>query len=263
MVFGYSGLAEMGSAAESQHLPTELAAHVGPRPLALWLADQLYGSPSLNEGLTRLPDLLRLGIQRLRVDRRLARLAIRGVGWATLETGGPLLPIELTIENALNETGEWDEHARGDFRITGLHLAPSTPYRIRSLGAPISTRATNRAERIVRSACDREVNPWCIVRVLARLIRQTSKRSPTVGQSLLAAVVPRMSVLSNTEGLSEAHGEAGRLPPIPTAPSFCHLPAHANDWSFASPAYASPNMQAFMFATLGREFDPSMIEDHL
>ena len=219
MAFAYSGLAELGG-----------------KNTDIWLAHTLALAPSLNEAVKIVCEKATEQFKQINCPNDIKRHAFVGVGWGKQSENAPLVPIHVTISNALNKNGAWLDTAKEEFEIDAVWL--SSPFALRPpIGARVSDQDFDELRKNIRGCVEHETSPLEIVRLLGETIRKIATRNSqgSVGKNLLAIIVPKTSAQSNSfifsaplipKGVNEFDG-----------PTFMDIPADIDEATLHIPAF--------------------------
>jgi len=196
-------------------------------PTAEWLAKAIANiqpREDWNAVCQALQESLTLATSRMNMPWPNRRMAIQGIGWFNNGTGA-LRPATLTIENALNDSGEWLADARSRFRY---YLLPFLELRqgleVRSIGAAIRPEEKSEVVTALRELIgNSNTHDLDIVSGLVRAMQWLSleRGHSTVGASGYVMAIPRPSV--GAAGSGRAHRIIMAGSPEPSAPTFLYF----------------------------------------
>jgi hypothetical protein len=175
LVFGYSGLAEL----DGRHTDE-------------WLSDLLHEIVpyDINKVLAGVREGAEGAIAAVSHRKELTRLAFVVGGWARRSATLPLEPFVWTISNALRDDWTWRDEGGSEFRVQAKHLANGEAVALVATGARVQRARYKAAYRALIRCEDHDAGPEAFLRVMAAVIRETATEDATVGQNLLAVVLP-------------------------------------------------------------------------
>jgi hypothetical protein len=186
LAFAYSGIAEL----ERKHLD-------------LWMAEVLAQVKPPEDPISLLQKKATDSLRQVRhlKDKRLALVA---VGWRRASETSPIMPIQVTISNALNRNGDWLAQAKDEFEINGFMLKEDTPFALgHPIGAEVPKDIFDSLRKNIGLCIKHKVGPLEYIRLLAEAIhevvrqREDLRKPPTVGKNLIAMVLPRSAVFNS------------------------------------------------------------------
>lgn len=218
MVFAYTGLAELDG-----------------RPFHEWLVDVLGEHwSSLEEAVKYVADALTQRFSLISLSPAQKRHAVVGVGWAQLDNEEHLSPFQIVISNAMARAGQWEPTAASEFHVRGVELNNQSVY-VSAAGAAMPPEVLVRLKRDLTNAVERGATPAAIIHLLAVQVRRAAQQNSTVGSQLIAMVLPRDAVASNSSGLwgpPSLKSERSW-----STPAFFHLSANSDQLVYTTPAF--------------------------
>jgi hypothetical protein len=180
LAFAYSGLAELEG-----------------KRTDLWLAEVLAAGKGGLKGLYRVAERATQAFASLRLPREWSRHAFVAVGWAA-EPAGNLVPVWISISNAVDQNGRWLPHAQPAFKVTMRQLTRGHHWTLcPPIGAILTPPEVASTHALIRPALKRAVRPVAAAILLGRAIQSVARREPSVGTSLLGVVIPRKATRLN------------------------------------------------------------------
>jgi hypothetical protein len=216
-------------------------ANVKPPPRGqtdLWIVDVLTPPPS------RLPDFTRiLGSAAAERFAQISHLGPRAkrhsfvmAGWQRAGQGDAFEPFVLTLSNAENEDGTWQERATKPGRFTQRTRLLDGDFRLLSSGQPLDPGDQAAVRAQLTDAANRE--PAAIASILATAVRSTAAENSAVGRGLLAAVLPCPGTVA-APGVSVQtvlpSGEALITFPAVHGPTAFYIPSETNRGTLYAP----------------------------
>lgn len=218
MAFAYTGLAELQR-----------------RPFHEWLVDALAArASSLEDAVNHLRTALTDEFSKISLSPAQKRHAVVGVGWAQLDDEEILSSFQIVVSNALGPDHRWEPVAGPAFRVWAVERK-NRPVYVSTVGAPMPTEVLVRLERDITNAIQRAATPHDIIRLLALAARRTAHQNSAVGSEMIAMVLPRDSVVSNS---GELRGPPGLTSERSwSSPAFFHLSANPDLLTYTTPAF--------------------------
>ncbi len=232
MAFGYTGIAEINGAGGDY-----------------WLAS-LFGNQSTSD-LAVVAERIRAEatreFKRMSVpDRRWLRHAFVGVGWATYRGESAVLPMLVTVTNALDASGEWEVAPSPEFRmLLNRWGATAAGFSIAFAGQSLIDGEKKAIWRHVRRVVRRGAPRLAMLRALIDSCMWIASRHSTVGKSLMALCIPKIAVLRQ-----RASGQIFLLtgPPGDDAPTFLYVPGTGERSVIYGPHFAAGGNSSYRFS---------------
>lgn len=223
MAFSYSGLAVLPSGRTDEWLTRVIAA----------------GSCSEMAGvIERITDRATEEFGRLHYPSALKRHAFQGVGWIRPRDHPALIPMMVSVSNALNRDGSWSQDAAPVFSKR-IDLFPDLRDRhvaIRTVGQTLTRTETARLYRSLRRAIRQQVTEEMVLRLLVFHFRELSDVYPSIGRSLMLVSMPRRAV-EQMLATNERYLLTG--PPTPNLVTFHYVPQNAEQLESYGPSFVT------------------------
>lgn len=162
----------------------------------LWLTKVLADAKcvTLSDATAEIQTRATEAFRRIPLTSEQKRHAFVGVGWTKLSEEEPYHPFVCYISNYHDDEGKRTKRALEKFGLKYQILFGLGQHTFLDIGASLSKEQYNRCFRTLRKATERKVTPQTIINILADTIRQVSRSQRTVGGELLAVVIPKASV---------------------------------------------------------------------
>jgi hypothetical protein len=221
VVFGYTGLARIGTERTDYWLTRVLAA--GAVDDIVQVAERVRHEATVAFGRMK------------NIASRYKRHAFQCVGWFPIEGATDIAPGIVRIDNAIDQAGEWLPSATPEFRISAtLRTHMSGGCVLNSIGVTPSPAEKNTILRLVRkSVKHRTSSPRMIVNVLASSMHWLSRRrepNSLVGRNLMAVCLPKKAVQQSLRG-KDLLALTG--PPTTNTVTFCYISEAGSATHFA------------------------------
>lgn len=175
MAFAYSGLAELGQEYTD-----------------VWMMNVLALAESLNDTAHLLRRKATEEFRRIRRPSAFKRHAFVGVGWGKPSEDSPIIPVRVTISNALDKNDNWLPEAKDEFEINAFPLEEKTAFALcRPIGARVRKTQFDELRRNISLCVKHEVGSLQHVRLLAEAIRRVAIYNRGVGRNLIAMILPK------------------------------------------------------------------------
>jgi hypothetical protein len=159
----------------------------------MWLTELLCKSESIGDALGLMCHETSSELRRLSLHNQ--RHAYVGVGWCAWRVEPDILrPAIFVVSNYLDGAGRPLAQFTPDFR-SGMYILPSRQdFYWMPAGQSLSREQGLELNRRLRRAIAKKQSPRAIAALLADTIIAVSKNNPTVGESLMITILPRVAV---------------------------------------------------------------------
>ncbi len=183
MAFAYTGLGKIGRESTDNWLVKKIAS----------ITDDNLGAVAEKIRQEATKDFARLSTP----NRNMLKHAFVGVGWTIYNGETELSPILLTIDNALNKSGEWSANISKEFKTTLNGWGNSKDFCIGSAGVSVSPAEKKTIWRHLSRIVKRGELQLAILRgMVDACLWIADRHTPWVGKSLMALCIPKKAVLN-------------------------------------------------------------------
>ena len=177
LVFAYSGLAEIGSLRTDD-----------------WLLEVIRRATVKSYNVRAVVSAIATeatdAFRRLVLSRHLKRHAFVAAGWVKLAREAPLVPVIVSISNAVDDRWRWQRVASDQFIVLHALLRPSGRAELRCTGQHLEELKAKRLRRQIDRCIEHNAGPGACVEILAKAIRDAARTRDTIGANLLAVSLP-------------------------------------------------------------------------
>lgn len=182
MAFAYTGLGKIGRVSTDEWLVKTIAT----------VTEDNLGAIAEKIRQQATTDFARLNAR----DRNILKHAFVGVGWTIYNSETELSPILLTIDNALDASGEWSTVTSQEFKTTLNSWGISKNFCIGSAGVSISQLEKKAVWRHLTRIVKHGELPLAMLRgMINACLWIADRHKPWVGKSLMALCIPKKAVL--------------------------------------------------------------------
>jgi hypothetical protein len=171
-------------------------ARIGGFRIERWVADVLSGIPT-DEYFNVLAREIGASFDRLRPSGRMPH-AFLAAGYASLQPGGRVHPMNVVISNSIDSDGNFAANALQREFTVYVELLGNRRHLVRSVGWPMPDKARQILEHKIRVVAKADpTNPERAAGPLVYALRETAEKSKEhVGKAALFASLPRCAVPS-------------------------------------------------------------------
>jgi hypothetical protein len=217
-------------------------AEIEGQPTDLWAALQLQGDPSNNRAaVERLQAAATRAFGAMPGQQPWKRHAFAVVCWAKTSEETSIVPGQLRISNALDDNAQWLPVPTQDFNIRGVRLSTASECCVcPPLGASVPESEMAALRLNVRACVRHGTTARPIIQLLAETAWNVACRDSSVGDRLLAMVVPRPT--DPPGPFRFFWPQSAEVTGTPPGPWFCASAGPGQSWESVAPTFVAANM---------------------